>query len=140
VGGINLTQTIGGVAYTGVTKTSGTGTPATFLSGTGWYQLTTTDTDIYRQFADTYPYTGQYINVAAKTAGTGTQLILTTTWVDPGSVIGPGRSDVITGGTATTSPFTAFGTAPATVVTVIPPSSTNITNTWGTPTIAATTA
>jgi hypothetical protein len=141
VGRVNsANQVIGGVTYTGVNKTVGSGTPTIFLSGTGWYQLTTSDTNIYRQFADTYPYTGQYINVAAKTAGTGTQLILTTTWVDPGSVIGPGRSDVITGGTATTSPFTAFGTAPATVVTVIPPSSTNITNTWGTPTIAATTA
>ena len=139
VGGINTTQVIGGVTYTGVTKTSGTGTPATFLSGTGWYQLTTSDVNIYRQFADTYPYTGQFINVAARTAGTGTQLILTTTWTDPG-LAGAGRSDVITGGTATASPFTTFGTAPATVVTVIPPSSTNITNTWGTPTIAATTA
>ena len=76
--------------------------------------------------------------MAARTAGTGTQLILTTTWTDPGST-GAGKSDVITGGTATASPFTAFGTAPATVVTLFPPSSTNITNTWGTPTIAATT-
>jgi hypothetical protein len=136
----NANQVISGVTYTGVNKTVGTGTPTTFLSGTGWYQLTTTNIDIYRQFADTYPYTGQFINVAARTAGTGTQLILTTTWTDPGSPVAPGRSDVITGGTATNSPFTAFGTAPATVVTVIPPSSTNITNTWGTPTIAATTA
>jgi hypothetical protein len=133
----NNNQVIGGVTYTGVNKTSGTGTPSIFLSGTGWYNLTTTDVNIYRQFADTYPYTDQSITVAARTAGTGTQLILTTTWNDPGSVPGPGRSDVITGGTATNSPFTAFGTAPATVVTLFPPSSTHLTNTWGTPTIAA---
>jgi hypothetical protein len=140
VGRVNAAnQVIGGVTYTGVNKTVGSGTPTIFLSGTGWYQLTTSDVNIYRQFGDTYPYTGQFINVAARTAGSGTQLILTTTWTDPG-LAGAGRSDVITGGTATNSPFTTFGTAPATVVTLFPPSSTHITNTWGTPTIAATTA
>lgn len=134
VGGVNTAnQVIAGVTYTGVNKTVGTGTPTIFLSGTGWYQLTTVDTNIYRQFADTYPYTGAYINVAARTAGTGTQLILTTTWVEPGGI----QARNISGGTATNSPFTSFGTAPATVVTLFPPSSTHLTNTWGTPTIAA---
>jgi hypothetical protein len=130
-------QTIGAVTYTGVNKTVGTGTPTIHLTTTGWYDLTTSDTNIYRQFADTSPYTGQYINVAAKTAGSGTQLVLTTTWVDPGGS-GTGSSDVITGGTATSSPFSTFGTAPATVVTLFPPSSTYLTTaSWGTPTIAA---
>jgi len=137
VGGVRSTnQVIAGVTYTGVNKTVGTGTPSIFLSGTGWYQLTTSNITIYQQFADTYPYTDQSITVAARTAGTGTQLILTTTWDDPGS--GPGFSPSnISGGTATNSPFTAFGTAPATVVTLIPPSTTHLTNSWGTPTIAA---
>jgi hypothetical protein len=129
-------QVIGGVTYTGVNKTVGSGIPNIFLSTTGWYDLTTSDLNIYRQFADTYPYTGQYINVAARTAGTGTQLILTTTWVDPGSG-GDFAPDNISGGTATNSPFTSFGTAPATVVTLFPPSTTHLTNSWGTPTIAA---
>jgi hypothetical protein len=140
VGRVNsANQVIGGVTYTGVNKTSGTGTPSIHATTTGWYNLTTSDTNIYRQFADTYPYTDQYINVAARTAGTGTQLVLTTTWVDPGQPDW-GSTDVISGGTDTASPFTAFGTAPATVVTLFPPSSTNITNTWGTPTIAASVA
>ena len=73
--------------------------------------------------------------MAARTAGSGTQLVLTTTWFDPGS--GAGGNDTISGGSATGSPFSGFGTAPATVVTVIPPSSTYLTATWGTPTIAA---
>jgi hypothetical protein len=137
VGRVNsANQVIGGVTYTGVNKTSGTGTPSIHLTTTGWYNLTTSDTNIYRQFADTAPYTGQSITVAARTAGTGTQLILTTTWNDPGGSAA-GSSDVITGGTATSSPFSAFGTAPATVVTLLPPSSTHITASWGTPTIAA---
>lgn len=131
------TQTISGGSYTGTTKTGGTGTPTTLATTTGWYDLLTTDTTIYKQFADTAPYTGQYIQINAKTAGTGTQLVLTTTWVDPGGS-GTGSTDAITGGTDTASPFTTFGTAPATVVTYFPPSSTYLTETsWGTPTIAA---
>jgi hypothetical protein len=137
VGRVNgANQVIGGVTYTGVNKTVGTGTPSIHATTTGWYTLGTSNTDIYKQFADTYPYIGQSINVAARTAGSGTQLILTTTWNDPGQP-SFGSTDVISGGTATNSPFTSFGTAPATVVTLLPPSSTYLSNTWGTPTIAA---
>ena len=136
-GGVLSPQTIVGTSYTGTTKSGGTGTPNTLATTTGWYDLSTSDTQLYRQYADTAPYAGQYISLNAKTAGTGTQLVLTTTWVDPGGS-GVGSSDVITGGTATTSPFSAFGTAPATVVTLFVPSSTYLTSAaWGTPTIAA---
>lgn len=132
----SATQTINGTDYTGTTKVGGTGSPNTLTTTTGWYDLSTSDTLIYKQFADTSPYTGQYIQIQAKTAGSGTQLVLTTTWYDPGGS-GAGSSDVITGGTATNSPFSSFGTAPATVVTVIPPSTTYLTDSWGTPTVAA---
>jgi hypothetical protein len=131
------TQTIAASNYTGTTKSGGTGTPNTLATTTGWYNLLTSDTLIYKQFADTAPYTGQFIALNAKTAGTGTQLVLTTTWTDPGGS-GTGSSDVITGGTATASPFTTFGTAPTTLVTLFVPSSTYLTSAaWGTPTIAA---
>jgi hypothetical protein len=83
-GGVLSPQTIVGTSYTGTTKIGGTGTPNTLATSTGWYNLLTTDTQLYRQFADTAPYTGQYISLNAKTAGSGTQLVLTTTWVDPG--------------------------------------------------------
>ena len=130
-------QTIAASVYTGTTKVGGTGTPVTLTTTTGWYNLLTTDTLIYKQFADTAPYTGQFIALNAKTAGTGTQLVLTTTWTDPGGS-GVGSSDVFTGGTATASPFTTFGTAPTTLVTLFVPSSTYLTSAaWGTPTIAA---
>jgi hypothetical protein len=130
-------QAIAAANYTGTTKVGGTGTPVTLTTATGWYNLLTTDTLIYKQFADTAPYTGQFIAVNAKTAGTGTQLVITTTWVDPGGS-GTGSSDVITGGTATASPFTSFGTAPTTLVTLFVPSATYLTSAaWGTPTIAA---
>jgi len=128
------TQTIAASSYTGTTKVGGTGTPNVLLLTTGWYDLSTSDTIIYKQFANTSPYTGQYIELSARTAGSGTQLILTTRWVDPGGS-GAGSSDVISGGTSTSG--VSFGTAPATVVTYFPPATTYISNSWGTPTVAA---
>jgi hypothetical protein len=129
--GGTATQTIASVAYTGTTKVSGTGSPTILATTTGWYDLSTSDTIIYKQFADTAPYTANYIQIQAKTAGSGTQLVLTTTWVNP-------EGDTITGGTATTSPLSSFGTAPTTVVTYFPPSATYLTTaSWGTPTVAA---
>jgi hypothetical protein len=132
-GGVS-TQTIAGTAYTGTTKIGGSGSPSILLTTTGWYDLLTTDTNIYRQFGDTYAYTDQSITLAAKTAGSGTQLVLTTTWNDPGGILPP--NDNISGGTATTG--ITFGTAPATVVTYFPPSTTYLTEaSWGTPTVLA---
>lgn len=135
------TQTIAGASYTGTTKSGGTGSPTVLSTTTGWYDLTTSNTTLYQQYADTAPYTGQYIQLQARTAGSGTQLVLTTTWVDPGGS-GAGSTDQISGGTATNSGSTTItGTAPTTLVTYFPPSSTYLTTaSWGTPTIAASVA
>lgn len=135
--GGGLTQVISGSTYTGTTKVGGTGTPDTLLTTTGWYDLLTTDTIIYKQFADTSPYTTQYIQVKAKTAGTGTQLVITTEWFDPGGSA-VGSSDNISGGTDTVG--ATFGTAPATLVTYYPPGTGSLTASWGVPTVAATVA
>ena len=125
------TQSISGSNYTGTTKSGGTGTPNTLTTTTGWYQLTTSDTLIYRQYADTSPYTSNNIALNVKTAGSGSQLVFTTTWVNS-------EGDTTSGGSATTSPFSTFGSAPATIVTYFPPSATYLTGAnWGTPTIAA---
>jgi hypothetical protein len=131
------TQTINGTSYTGVTKVGGTGTPSVLATTSGWFNLTTSNTIIYKQFDVTAPYTGDYVQIQAETAGTGTQLILTTTWYSSGDT-NPGSTAAISGGTATTG--IAFGTAPTTVVTYLPPSTTYLTNSWGTPTVVATTA
>jgi hypothetical protein len=132
--GGSTTQTIAGTAYTGTTKSGGTGIPSILATTTGWYDLTTSDVTLYKQESTAYGYSGQYIQLQAKTAGTGTQLVLTTVWVDPGGATFP--ADNISGGTATTG--ISFGTAPATVVTYFPPSTTYLTEaSWGTPTISA---
>jgi hypothetical protein len=131
--GGTATQTISGANYTGTTKTGGTGTPTILLTTTGWYDLTAgaAATIVYKQFADTAPYTANFIQHSiAKGAGSDT-LVITTLW-------SASDGDAITGGTASSG--ATPGTAPTTIVTYFPPSSTYLTTaSWGTPTVAATT-
>ena len=133
--GSGATKTIASVSYNGTTKIGGTGTPTILSSGTGAYNLTGSPTNLYKQFADTGPYTGQYINLSA--TNDGTNITFTTTWVDDGGSA-VGSSDNISGGTATTG--ASFGTAPATLVTVYPPSTTYLANAWGTINVSASVA
>jgi hypothetical protein len=134
ISGGGTSQTIASTVYTGTTKVGGTGTPTVLTTGSGWYSFNTSPLTIYQQYSTGgTPYTGQYIAITAATASAGTQLVLTTTWVDPG---GGTASSQISGGTATSG--IVFGTAPSTVVTYIPPSSTYLTQaSWGTPTVVS---
>jgi hypothetical protein len=84
---------------------------------------------------DTAPYAGDTITVTA-TQTSSTVLTLITTWTSS-SRAGAGQSTNISGGTDTTSPFTAFGTAPAVLCRFKPPSSSYLTNSWGTPAVAS---
>ena len=133
--GSGSAKTISGTSYNGTTKSGGTGSPNILSTGTGAYNLTGSPTNLYQQYADTSPYTGQYITLSATNSGTA--ITFTTTWTDPGGS-GAGSSDNISGGTATTG--ATFGTAPATLVTVYPPSTTYLANTWGSISVAASVA
>jgi hypothetical protein len=126
------TQTIAGQEYTGTTRIGGTGTPGTNLTTTGFYDLTTTPVIVYQQNADTSPYTNNYIRVSLSVNSNASPSVMTVT-TEWNSADG----DTNSGGTDTTSPFSSFGTGPATLITVVPPSTTHIASTWGTPTIAA---
>lgn len=127
------TQTIVGVAYTGTTKIGGTGTPTTLATTTGFYDLTpgAAATIIYKQFADTAPYTSNYIQHSVALNAGSTALTFTTLW-------SASDGDPITGGTAASG--ATPGTAPCTICTYFPPSITYLSNSWGTPTVAATVA
>lgn len=135
-------QTIAGTSYTGTTRIGGTGgTQTTLATTTGWYQLTTSPTTIFQLNNDSFVYySGEYIRTTA-TATSSTVLTLVTTWFQP-AVTAPGTSTPISGGTGVSSPATSIGaaTAPTTLVTYIPPATTYLTNSWGTPTIAASVA
>ena len=132
-------QTIAGTSYTGTTRIGGTGgTQTTLATTTGWYNLTTTPVTIFQLNNGTYPYTSEYIQTTAA-ATSSTVLTLVTTWYSNGG--GLSTSDNISGGTATNSGSTTItGTAPTTLCTYIPPSTTYLTNTWGTPAIASSVA
>jgi len=136
-------QTIAGTSYTGTTRIGGTGgTQTTLATTTGWYSLTAgaAATTIFQLNDTVAPYTGDYIATTAAVNAGSTAITFTTTWVST-SRAGAGQSTNISGGTATSSPSTTItGTAPTTLCTYIPPATTYLTNTWGTPTIAASVA
>jgi hypothetical protein len=137
-------QTIAAVSYTGTTRIGGTGgTQTTLATTTGWYQLTPgAAATTLLNLADTVaPYTGDTIITTAAVNAGSTVLTLSTTW-NSTSRAGAGQSTNISGGTAVTSPATSIGaaTAPTTLCTYIPPSTTYLTNTCGTPAIAASVA
>jgi hypothetical protein len=125
-------QTIAGTNYTGTTKIGGTGTPNILQSGIGWYDLTpgAAATIVYKQFADTAPYTANFIQHSIAKGAASNTLVITTLWSNP-------EGDAISGGTASSG--ATPGTAPTTIVTYFPPSTTYLTASWGTPTITATT-
>jgi len=131
ISGAAAAHTIAAVSYTGVTKTGGTGTATTLATTLGFYNLTTSDQVIYKQFADTAPYTSNFIQHSAKTGGSGTTVVITTLW-------SASDGDPISGGTASSG--ATPGTSPTTICTYFPPSTTYLTSaSWGTPTVAATT-
>lgn len=127
------TQTIAGTAYTGTTKIGGTGTPNTLATTTGFYDLTAGGAAvvIYKQFADTAPYTANFIQHSVALNAAATALTFTTLW-------SASDGDPISGGTAASG--ATPGTAPCTICTYFPPSTTYLSASWGTPTVAATTA
>jgi hypothetical protein len=137
----STTNTIAGQAYTGTTRLSGSGgTQTTLATTTGFYNLTpaAAATTIFQLNNTVTPYETEFIRTTAALNAGSTILTLVTTWVDDGTSV-PGATADITGGTGVSSPATSIGaaTAPTTLVNLIPPSTTYLSASWGTPTIAA---
>jgi len=132
ISGLATSHTIAGVAYTGTTKIGGTGIPNTLSTGTGWDALVAgaAGTIVYKQFADTAPYTNNFIQHTIAKGAASTTLVITTLW-------SASDGDPISGGTAPSG--ATPGTAPCTIVTYYPPESVYLTDTWGTPGVFATT-
>ena len=136
----STTNTIAGQAYTGTTRLNGTGgTQTTLATTTGFYNLTNGAgaTTIFQLNNDVSPYGNEFIRTTVALGTSSTVLTFVTTWSDDGAT--PVINATISGGTAVSSPATSIGsaTAPTTLVNFIPPSSTYLTASWGTPTIAA---
>lgn len=131
--GANTAHTINGVAYTGTTKSGGTGTPSTLNTTVGYFNLTTTASTLYDQFADSSPYTSDHIRLQASVNANSdpTTLTFTTAWINAVSAT-PGSTEIITGGAA--------GTGPTTVVNYVAPETTYLGNSWGAISISASTS
>ena len=66
-------------------KSGGSGSPSTNLTTTGFWDLGTGTTLMFKQVADTAPYTANYIQLQASlnaAAGSSTVMTLTSTWQD----------------------------------------------------------
>jgi hypothetical protein len=140
--GIAASKTLAGTAYTGTSRQGGTGgTQTTLSTATGWYALTpgAAATTIFQLNDDLSVYTGDTVIItAAKNAGS-TVITFVTTWNSTART-GAGQNTQISGGTDTTSPFSAYGTAPVVLCRFVPPSTTYLSDSWGTPTVASSVA
>jgi hypothetical protein len=127
-------QSIAGATYTGFTRSVN---PQPVASTTGWYTLVGGNpaTTMF-ELTNGAPYGGNFIRVTAAVNAARTTLTLVTTWNS--AATSSGATANISGGTNTASPYVTFGTAPAVMCRFIPPATGTLTDTWGTPTIAAT--
>jgi len=122
--------TVAGTSYNGVTKIGGGGNSPSLDANKGYYGLTTANSTIFTQLASTGPsgYLSTFIRFIALTNGpqgsnsdNGSVVTIYTVW-----------DEVPDGGSA----LSTVGTGSETTLTVRPPSTTNIANTWGTITLA----
>jgi hypothetical protein len=138
-GRVNSTlQTIAGVTYNGTTRIGGTGGTETINGSIGWYSLSagSAATQVFKLNSASSPYTDDYLSVSIAKDSTSTVLTITTVWHSAAST----NSTQISGGTATISPFSSYGSAPTVLCRYVPPSTTYLTNTWGTPVVSASVA
>lgn len=122
--------TVAGTSYNGITKIGGGGNAPTIDANKGYYGLTTSNSTVFTQTASTGPsgYLSTFIRFIVRTNGVqgsnsdnGSVVTVFTIW-----------DEVPDGG----SPLSTVGTGSETTMTVRPPSTTNISNTWGTITLA----
>jgi len=125
---ISGTARIAGVNYSGVTKIGGSGSPTTLTTNTGYYNLNTSYREVFKQRAASgnYKYLQSFISVNVKSNGTrgsngdtGNVINIVTKFDQVPDGAAYGRSRIESGSAVT--------------VTLRPPSTAYIANTWGTP-------
>lgn len=113
--------TVASVSYNGVTKVGGGGANATISTNSGFYALTTANTTLFTQLASTGPaaYQSTFIRVIGAVNSNASPSVVTlyTVWDEV-----PDGYSVSTGS--------------ATTLTAQAPETTNLSNTWGTITLA----
>lgn len=122
------------------TTESGTGTPTTLLNANngGYWNLTTTPTTHFLMYADSAPYTPNYISIQVSWSGTAANggyptLTFTTLWNDAQNQ----ALEDINAATGAALPGTQnVDNIATTSLVVASPPTTYLTNTWGTPTVS----
>jgi hypothetical protein len=118
---VNTAQSIAGSAYQGLTR-FGSGGFITVYNRLGYYNLTTTPAILYTQYLGaSYAYNTDHIVISYST--NGPVLTITVQFIDGTAAYG--YSGAVTGNLSVTG-------------IARPPSTTNISNTWGTPIISVT--
>ena len=124
------TVSIASVGYNGIAKVGGSGSTSTLLPNVGYWGMTSTNQEVFKQFGGSFTggsgasYSQNYLSVNVRTNGSqgangdnGSTITITTLWDE--------------------SPNGLTAQAGTTVsLTVRPPSTTYISNTWGTPTVS----
>jgi hypothetical protein len=132
----SASHTVAGQALTGTTKVGGNaGGTGTSISNVDWHDLTGSFQQIAIQYADTAPYTANYIKIEALASGANLQFKIT--FQDDAD--DTGNPTYPLAGTNAASLDIVDGTLTATAQ-FVPPSTTHISNTWGTPTWTTTEA
>lgn len=126
--------TIAGTSYSGTDKIGGSGSVSSIADNTGFFDLTPggSETIIFKQFADSSPYTANYIEVGVSLNSDSDELTFTMTFRDDATDTKEDNDE------PETNPLTqdqVQGTTGCNHV-VRPPSTTYISNSWGTPTIS----
>lgn len=119
-------QTIAGTSYSGTTRIGGSGGTQTTLATTiGFYGITAgaAATTLFKLTEAASPYTSDYIQTTVALNAGATVLTFVTTWVDAG-YSGAGKNNAISAGATT-------------ALSYFPPSTTYLSASWGTPTLAS---
>ena len=123
--------TIAGTSYSGTDKIGGGGAAPTMNDNYGFYDSTTSEIQIFKQYADTSPYTANYIRMTMSDNGAGVITIKVKYRDDAADTTsdyyGAQTHDKVDGSLTTT-------------MALRQPSTTYLTNTWGTPTMSSTIA
>lgn len=132
----SASHTVAGQALTGTTKVGGnTGGTGSAVTNLDFHDMTSSFQQIFIQYADTAPYTANYIKVEALVSGANIQF--RTTFVDDAA--DTGNPTYPLAGTNAASLDQVNGTLTVSV-SAVPPATTYISNTWGTPTWSTTEA
>lgn len=127
------TVNIASIGYNGISKVGGSGATTTLLPNIGYWGMTTNNQEVFKQFGGTFSsgggtYSQNFLSVNVRTNGAqgsngdnGSTITITTVW------------DEVPNGLTTSA---------GTTVSLIlrPPSTTYLTNSWGTPSVAGSVA